>query len=295
MDYQESLIEAVDGRVLEVSTLGDPQGRTVFFHHGTPGSAVLVQALSPLADRGLFLVSVSRPGYGASTRREGRSVADQVDDVRAVLDHLGRAAYVSVGWSGGGPHALACAALDAPRCIAAFSLAGVVPIDADFDWTAGMGPENIEEFELALRGGEAYESHMSRAGDEFCVATPENVVEIFGGLLSPVDKDALEDFAARSVLAASCRQAFAHGWRGFFDDDRAFFRPWGFDPSAIEVPASVWYGDQDLMVPPTHGAWLGAHVTTARVHHVPEDGHVSLITRHLDELAAEINSMFISF
>jgi pimeloyl-ACP methyl ester carboxylesterase len=294
MEYRESLIEAPDGRLLEVSTLGEPDGKTVFYHHGTPGSAVHVRSLARLTRRGLFLVSVSRPGYGYSSRREDRTVAAQLDDVRTVLDHLGRESYVSVGWSGGGPHSLACAALDAPRCIAAWSLAGIVPIDADFDWTAGMGPENIEEFKLARGGDKAYETHMARAGDRFAEATPENIIKIFAGLLSQVDKDALGDDAARSVLALACRQAFANGWRGFFDDDRAFFRSWGFDPSQIEIPVTLWYGDQDLMVPPSHGAWLARHVPEVVVNHVREDGHLSVVINHLDELASEISGAFIS-
>jgi len=294
MEYHESLIECADGRVLEVSTYGEPEGRTVFFHHGSPGSAGLARWFTPLVERGLFLVSMSRPGYGRSTRLEGRGVADVVDDVRTALDHLGREEYVSVGWSGGGPHSLACAALDAPRCLAAWSLAGVVPMDVDFDWTAGMGPENLEEFALALEGGEAYETHMALAGDWFAGSTPENIIELFGGLLSPVDRDALSDEGARSILALACRQAFANGWRGFYDDDRAFFSPWGFDPSTIARPVSVWYGDQDLMVPPTHGAWLGSHVPNATIHHLLDDGHVSLVKNHLAELTDEIVSTYVS-
>lgn len=294
MNYRELLIESPDGRTIEASTLGDPQGHTVFFHHGTPGSVLTVQSLAPLAEQGLFLVSASRPGYGQSSRRAGRSVADQVDDVRTVLDHLGCDTYASVGWSGGGPHALACAALDAPRCVAAWSLAGVVPMDVDFDWTQGMGPENIEEFTLGLEGGPAYEEHVAAAGEAFAHATPENIIEIFGGLLSPVDRDALAGDEARSMLAAAERRAFVNGWRGFYDDDRAFFAPWGFDPTAIHAPVSLWFGDEDLMVPPSHGHWFAHHLPNAAVHHVPDDGHISIVSGHLDEISSEISSVFVS-
>src|ERR1700692_1943947 len=151
MNYHEVLIDTPDGRTLEVGTLGDPSGHTVLFHHGTPGAANLVKMLlAPLADDGtLFVVTTSRAGYGKSTRLEGRDVASVVRDARAALDSLGRSDYVAVGWSGGGPHALACAALDRPRCLAAWSLAGVVPTTMDFDWTEGMGPESVEEVALA--------------------------------------------------------------------------------------------------------------------------------------------------
>jgi pimeloyl-ACP methyl ester carboxylesterase len=293
MSFHESSVTCPDGRVLEVATFGDASGDTVFFHHGTPGSIFTASSFEDVVEAsGLFLVTMSRAGYGHSTRREGRTVASVVDDVRSVLDALGRDRYVSVGWSGGGPHALACAALDAPRCLAVWSLAGVVPIDVDFDWTAGMGPENLEEFALSLSGGPLFDAHMAKAGEEFSKANAENIIELFGGLLPDVDKGALASEASRESLAKSCRHGFAHGYFGFYDDDRVFFSPWGFDVADIEVPAAVWYGDEDLMVPPTHGAWLAGNVPDITVTHKAQEGHISIVTNHLDELAAGFKKAF---
>jgi len=293
MNYNEVLIETPDGRTLEVATLGEPTGHTVLFHHGTPGSANLVKMLAPLADDGsLFVVTTSRAGYGKSSRLDGRDVASVVRDSRTVLDSLGRSDYVVVGWSGGGPHALACAALDAPRCLTAVSLAGVVPTNLDFDWTEGMGPENVEEFALATEGGPEYEAHMATYGDVFAVATKDNIVEIFGGLLSEPDKAVLESEAAREEFAESMRQGFEFGWRGFYDDDRAMMKDWGFDPTTIGVPVEVWFGDQDLMVPRTHGEWLAANLPTATKRFFPGDGHISVVTNHLDELTSAIKKSY---
>ncbi|MFZ1062349.1 MAG: alpha/beta hydrolase [Acidimicrobiales bacterium] len=293
MSYLEQIVTAPDGRQLEVATLGDPSGLTVVFHHGTPGSVKLVKYFQKIADQSsLFFVTFSRPGYGTSDRLEARSISSVVADVTAVLDALGRADYVAMGWSGGGPHALACAALDAPRCLAAWSLAGVVPIDAGFDWTEGMGPENLEEFSLALKGGSEYEAHIMRDGERFATSSPENIVELFGGLLSPVDKMALGEYQARAVLAEACAHAFAKGYFGFFDDDRAFFKDWGFDPKAIDVPVFVWFGDHDLMVPPSHGQWLVENIPTAIKVHKPQEGHVSLLTNHEDELEGSLLRAF---
>src|SRR5580692_5580109 len=232
MNYNELLLDLPDGRTLQVATLGEPSGKTVLFHHGTPGSANLVKMLAPLAEDGsLFVVTTSRAGYGKSTRLEGRDVASVVRDARTALDSLGRGDYVVVGWSGGGPHALACAALDAPRCLAAWSLAGVVPTNLDFDWTEGMGPENVEEFALAHDGGPEYEASMAAYGEAFGSATKDNVVELFGGLLSEPDKAVFEPEAAREDFAASLRQGFEFGWRGVYDDDEAMMHEWGFDPT----------------------------------------------------------------
>ena len=288
MDSFDSLVHTSDGRVLEVTTQGDPSGRTVFFHHGSPGTSNPSSHFDHVtSDVNLYVVSLSRPGYGASSRLKGRSVASVVADVTTVLDELGREEYVAVGWSGGGPHALACAGLDQPRCRAAWSLAGVVPIDVDFDWTAGMGPENLEEFALSLKGGPEYEAMIVRTGDEFATATPENIISSLGGLLSEVDKRALDDVATRAVLATSFRHAFSSGCDGYYDDDRAFVTPWGFDPTAITVPVGVWYGDEDLMVPASHGQWLGANLASASVTHHAGEGHISLIVNHADELAIQ--------
>jgi len=290
MTYEERTIECPDGRLLETGTIGDRSHPAVFFHHGTPGSASLVRMIEELATRGdLFLVTMSRAGYGSSTRQEGRDVAAAVPDTRTVLDALGIDRYAAVGWSGGGPHALACAALDAPRCIAAWSLAGVAPFTSDFDWTEGMGPENIEEMELAVKGGAEYEAHMEMIGTALGQATADNVIELFGGLLSEPDKKVLEPLDARELFADSLREGLVNGWRGFFDDDRAMMSNWGFEPGAITIPVSVWFGDLDLMVPPTHAAWLLRTISTSRAHHYPGEGHLSIIANHFDELVADIN------
>jgi pimeloyl-ACP methyl ester carboxylesterase len=252
-----------------------------------------MKMLAPLADDGnLFLVTTSRAGYGKSTRLEGRDVASVVNDARAALDALGRSDYVAVGWSGGGPHALACAALDTPRCLAAWSLAGVVPTTADFDWTDGMGPENVAEFALAKEGGPEYEAAMEAASEAFGAATKDNIVELFGGLLSEPDRAAFEPETRREDFVASVRQGFEFGWLGFHDDDQAMIKEWGFDPATITVPVAVWFGDHDLMVPRTHGEWLVEKLPTASSHFFAGDGHVSVVVDHLDELSAAIQKTY---
>ncbi len=293
MNYNEFVIDTPDGRSLEVGTLGEPTGRTVLFHHGTPGSANLVKMFAPLAEDGsVFVVTTSRAGYGKSSRVEGRDVASVVADARAALDSLGRDEYVVVGWSGGGPHALACAALDTPRCRAAWCLASVVPTNLDFDWTEGMGPENVEEFALAKKGGPEYEAMMATYGEAFATATKDNVVELFGGLLSAPDREVFAPEDRRVAFVDSLHQGFEFGWRGFFDDDQAMMKEWGFEPTTITVPVAVWFGDQDLMVPRTHGEWLAANVPTASRHFFPGDGHVSLVQNHQDELLAAVKNAF---
>jgi pimeloyl-ACP methyl ester carboxylesterase len=287
----EELITLRDGRVLEVASWGDPALPTVVFHHGTPGSSRTLEMLGPLVERGeSYFVTTSRAGYGRSSRDPGRSFASVVADTRAALDHLERTTYTSMGVSGGGPHALACGALDAPRCRGVVSIAGVVPVDADIDWTEGMGPENIEEFAMAMEGGPAFEAAIEAASTFLAESTAENIVDLMGGLLSPPDLSALGEESVRALFASSTAYGFHGGWHGFYDDDVATFASWGFDPRDITVPVDLFYGDQDLMVPPAHGRWLSANLPTARTHHHLDEGHLSIFVNRIDEIAAALAS-----
>ena len=143
-----------DGRSLDLYLAGPPDGEVLLFHAGTPSAAVpYPPAIDVMAERGLRYVAFSRAGYGSSTRRPGRTVADVVDDARTVLDHLGAEHAVTMGWSGGGPHALACGALLADRIRVVATIASVAPYPADgLDYLDGMGDENIEGVRAALEG-----------------------------------------------------------------------------------------------------------------------------------------------
>jgi pimeloyl-ACP methyl ester carboxylesterase len=278
-----------DGRSLDVF-LDGPQTRVpLVFHDGTPGAGLpFLPFVDALAERGLRYVSFSRPGYGSSTRRAGRSVLDEVQDTEAVLKAIGAERCYVIGWSGGGPHALACAARMPGQVIAAATIGGVAPYPAEgLDWMAGMGAENIEEFGAALAGSEQLGSYMDRAAPELQVVTPEHLADAFGDLIDEVDRGSLT--GAFSVwMADGFREALRTGYWGWFDDDIAFTRPWGFDLDEIEVPAFVWQGGHDRMVPFAHGEWLAAHIPGARPRLLEEHGHLSLavdsIPRIIDEL-----------
>jgi pimeloyl-ACP methyl ester carboxylesterase len=266
-----------DGRSVEVVVQGAEDGVLLIFHHGSPGSA---QPFEPwhtaAAERGIAIAFPSRAGFGGSTRQEGRTVASGAVDAAALADHLGRETFLTAGWSGGGPHALACAALLPERVGAAASVAGVAPYDAEgLDWTGGMGGENQFEYPLAARDPAALLEWMEPQTEPMLRIEPDEWVRRLDSLVSDVD--------ARSVtgtfgeyLAGTYRCAFRDGPWGWFDDDLAFVGDWGFDVADIRVPVSVWQGREDLFVPITHGEWLAAHIPGARAHLRPEHGHLSL-------------------
>src|SRR4029079_13152798 len=147
-------IHIPDGRTLTLREGGDPGGVPLFVHHGTPGSSLLYEPhLEDAAARGIRLLSYDRPGYGLSTRQPGRDIASCAADVAALCDALEIERLLTWGVSGGGPHALALAALLPDRVAAAAALASVAPFDADgLDFTAGMGEQNVASMSTALAG-----------------------------------------------------------------------------------------------------------------------------------------------
>jgi pimeloyl-ACP methyl ester carboxylesterase len=257
-------------------------------HHGTPGVAMVLEPVVEAAARyGLRFVTYSRPGYRDSSPQPGRRVADVAGDVDALLDAVGAEDFVTLGWSGGGPHALACAALLPERCRGAAIIAGVAPYDAEgLDWLAGMGAENVAEFGAAAAGVEALEKFLDEAAGELKDVQPDEIIAAFGDLLSTVDQQALRDGMA-DYVAASFRGAVSRGYDGWRDDDLAFLTDWGFDLAGIQVPVSIWQGDQDRMVPRDHGRWLGEHVAGATIDLVPGEGHLSLM-KNIDTIMAAL-------
>jgi pimeloyl-ACP methyl ester carboxylesterase len=278
-----------DGRDLELEVTGPDGAPVLLFHHGTPGASRQFKGMADEAHaHGHRLVTWSRAGYGASTRRPGRSVADEVDDVRAVLDHLGVDDCVVAGWSGGGPHALACGALAADRVRGVLCIAGVAPYDAEgLAFLDGMGEENHDEFGAALEGEEALRPYLELARPELLEITGDRIFDQMASLIPPVDRESLTGEYG-DFLAHGFRQAVSVGVAGWMDDDLAFTRPWGFDVSEISVPTFVWQGSDDLMVPFAHGQWLAEHVPGAVSHLETGEGHLSIgigaMGRMLDEL-----------
>jgi pimeloyl-ACP methyl ester carboxylesterase len=289
-------LQSQDGRRIHYET-SDASGAAdriaLVFHHGQPGAALLwVPMVSAAARYGWPLVMLSRPGYATSDRKLGRMVADAAPDVAVVLDHLGIDRFVTAGWSGGGPHALACGALLETRCAAAATIAGVAPYEGvdDLDWTAGMGPENVEEFQALIAGDPELEAKVGQLMYSLKDVRASQLLEVFGGLLSLPDKQVLEGDVA-DFVASWLRLAASSGPAGYWDDDLAFIRYWGFDLADIAVPVAVWRAGEDLMVPPSHGEWLAAHIPGAAAHFEPGEGHISLLSRHfaeiVDQLAAD--------
>ncbi|MGB3370984.1 MAG: alpha/beta hydrolase [Rhodococcus sp. (in: high G+C Gram-positive bacteria)] len=277
------IVQAADGRSLEVLQAGPEDGFPLVYHHGTPQGAVPFPTLErAAAENGLRIISYSRPGYGASSPRpDGATkakIADDAADTATVLDHLGVYDFLTIGWSGGGPRALACAALLPDRCLAAACCVGIAPADQyDGDIRDGMAEENVDEYTAVFDGVDALEAFLDiRKG--FFGVTANQVAEGLGALAPPVDRAALTDELAE-YLAASVNAAGRQGIVGWRDDDLTHTRPWGFDLKAIRVPVSIWQGRLDTMVPFAHAEWLAANVAGTEAHLIEGEGHISLMQK----------------
>jgi pimeloyl-ACP methyl ester carboxylesterase len=286
-----SEVQTPDARTLEVLTGGDPDGFPLLFHGGQPSSAVPYEAFDrTVREAELRLITYSRPGYGRSTpnpRDEPRYVDDVADSV-TILDALGADRFVTLGWSGGGPRALGCAALLPDRCLAAASVAGVGPYDGEgLDWTAGMAEENVVEYTTAAHGRDAYAAWCEEEFMPMVLAGADDLAEAMGGLLPPADKAAM-DRGFTEWLAASFHHAGAQRTAGVVDDGRAAVLPWGFDVASIRVPTLVYQGRQDAMVPFAHGEWLARHVPGTEAHLSDEDGHLTWMISGLPRIVADL-------
>ncbi|TQS44036.1 alpha/beta fold hydrolase [Cryptosporangium phraense] len=284
-----TILSLPDGRSLEYLVDGPADGLPLVLHNGTPSAASLYPPIVTAAARhGLRVVTTSRPGYAGSTPQPGRTVASVAADVTALLDALGADRFLTVGWSGGGPHALACATLLPGRCAAAATIAGVAPYDAEgLDWSAGMGAENVEEFGAAVAGPEPLSAYLESQVPALAGVRGDQVAAALGDLVSEVDTNALTD-AFADYTAGMFRAAVSSGIAGWRDDDLAFVRDWGFDLADVETPVAIWQGAQDRMVPFDHGRWLAAHVPGATVHLDEAEGHLSLVITAFDDIVADL-------
>jgi pimeloyl-ACP methyl ester carboxylesterase len=250
-----------DGRTVRAYDSGPGAALTIVWHHGSPQTgAPLEPLLAAAAARGIRLVTYARPSYGGSTPAPGRDVAAAAADVALLADALGIERFATMGASGGGPHALACAALLGDRVTAVACLASLAPYTDDLEFFAGMvAPGGLR----AAREGRDARARFAET-DEF-------------------DEESFTaaDWAALSgpwqSLGQDAMAAGREGPDGLVDDDVAFVRPWGFDVAGIDAPTLFVQGGEDRVVPPAHAEWLAGRAPRSELWVRPRDGHVSVL------------------
>jgi len=289
----EKFVRTSDGRTLRVEEAGDPMGKPVLMHHGTPGAGHLYAPhVADATERGIRLIGYDRPGYGGSSRQAGRSVADCAADVRAIAAALGIERMAVWGSSGGGPHAIACAALLPDLVVAVASLAAIAPYGApDLDYFSGMGQENVDDTRLMLEDEPAARAKLVLDWEQMLALTPEQMGSAFPTLVSPVDAAAFNPELGRWLFECS-HDGLAESGDGWWDDGMAHLKPWGFEFDAIRIPVQLWHGRHDRFVPFQHGQWLASRIPGVDARLTDEDGHVTLLQRRVSGVHAWLLTHF---
>jgi pimeloyl-ACP methyl ester carboxylesterase len=272
----------VGAGVVGVYEYGDAGGAPVFVFHGTPAcGAGFAWADEPARERRLRLLAPDRPGVGRSTRRAGYTVADYPPAVAAFADVLGIEQFAVWGYSGGGPYAVACAALLPDRVTKAVVSAGMGQVGV---WAK---PDDFESTDrrmlgLAPKHPAVARMIMSTTGRLARIA-PKGAMKSFDKQLSEADRAVVSTLGAPSDAMALFTQAFTHGAHGVVDDYVALAQPWGVALDTIRVPVTVFHGDADSMVPLRHGEELVARVPGARLKVWAGAGHLGTVA-HVDQV-----------
>jgi pimeloyl-ACP methyl ester carboxylesterase len=260
--------------------------RPVLVQVGSPNAGVLYDYwVRDAAGRGLTLITYDRPGYGGSSGHPGRTVADCAADVRRLGEVVGFDRCAVWGYSGGGPHALACGALLDDLVAAVAAIGSPAPFDAPgLDFLAGRSDEDREDYELFLSDRAEWERRGEQQRDELLAMNAGELAEHWSAGMSAADAATLHgEFGA--WLHRAAQAALAPGIDGWTEDDIALFHaPWGFDPAAISIPVKVWHGLQDRLMPFAHGRWLAETIPGAQAELRDDDGHLTVVAERIGEV-----------
>lgn len=259
-----------DGLKVAYEVVGPPDGFPVVLMHGMPGSRLGPRPRGIALHRhGVRLVCYDRPGYGKSERREGRDVADAARDVEAIANHLNLPPFAIVGRSGGGPHALACAADPdlRSRITSVAVLVSFAPSDKpELDWYAGMNADNVRGFGREAPDTAAIEAEI-RGRAAIAAQNPHLLMQHLQGQMTDMDRRVVSQFGLRRTIVDAYREALRNGPFGWVDDVLALGRSWKFELDSIDTDLTqvqIWHGEHDTFAPVGHAEWLAGAIRGAQ-------------------------------
>jgi pimeloyl-ACP methyl ester carboxylesterase len=284
---RDASVRLQDGRVLEYWDGGDPEGRPVILHPGTPVTRILGRwAHGAAAAAGVRLVSVNRPGYGSSTLPDGLpSLRGVGKDTLELAAQLGMDGFGVVGYSGGGPFAMATA-IASPIGVRALGIVG-----GSGPWAILRPATEYAEDRVCLAmlatgdGRGAWSCFRQQATDAWAAISPDAVVDsMIGGEGSAVVKD--QEHRRVWLDNAVALQA---NLDGYAFDNIAWGGPWDIDPSEVRVPTTLWYGTGDRICPiDLYGQWYSSRIEGSQLIAIQSPGHVDTCEGHWPEVFDEL-------
>jgi pimeloyl-ACP methyl ester carboxylesterase len=270
------VLQLRDGRRLGFAEYGAPDGRPLFFFHGTPGARLMARFAHPVALRhGIRLVAPERPGYGLSDLQPGRRLGQWPDDVAALADHLGLGRFALAGVSGGGPYVAACAHRWPQRVDVAGIVSGVGPLEdpvirAAFSAAQRHALGVVSKASWAVRPLLALPVGLVRR-------RPLRALDLITPYEPPADRAVLARPEVRTAVVDDLGEALRQGSRAVLDDLRLFGEPWGFRLEDIKVPVELWHGEQDAQVPVAVGRQVARRLPDCRARVLPDAAHRWLV------------------
>lgn len=263
-------------RVLSYAEFGDPDGRLVLWHHGTPGARrqIPLTARSAAERLGIRLVSVERPGVGRSTNHRYRSIRDWADDAQKVVDELGHDRFAAVGLSGGGPYALACAHEMPERVDIVGLLGSVSPV-------VGMEAapaHSVVDLAVAFQGVlDPLRTALGTAlwlGVQPAVPFGLPVLRLYASRMPEGDKIVFADPDMQAMFLDDIAEAVRHGFGAVAHDVALFGRAWRFDLRDVQAPVLWWHGDADNIIPLAHAEHSTELLRECRLEVRPTESHL---------------------
>ena len=286
MDEQSLLLQ--DGRRLGYAEYGDPTGRPVFYFHGSGGSRLDRPAdVGMLRELGVRLVSTDRPGHGLSDFQSHRRLLDWPGDVDQLADHLGCGRIYVMGWSAGGPHALACAHLLPGRVIKGALVASAAPMRRSGAFR-GLSPSN-RILAVTARRAPPLARLIRRITRRMVMDDLEKASRRLMSTIPEADKAMLYAPENLGLFIRSVREGYRAGWQGIAQDDILISQDWGFDLAEVRVAFDIWQGEADVNVPCHTGRYLRDTLPNAHATFLPGEGHFFLLKRWGEVLAALVS------
>jgi len=277
-DYKT--ISLPDGRKLAYAEYGDPQGLPLFFFHGFPGSRYDGAYTGQVAAKmGIYLIAPDRPGMGYSDFKPGRKLLDWPDDVCFLADSLHFETFGVLGYSGGGPHALACAYKIPERLTSICVMAGVGPV-TEPGALDGMMKNNVQIFFLARKApwllNLLYRLQVP--------INDKKLMQAASGQMAKPDVAAMQDPTVLQDIVKNFNEAFRQNTKGVVQEGGLYGSDWGFKLSDIQATVHLWQGEEDTNAPVQMGRYQARNIPNCIAKFYPGEGHISLVTNHIQEI-----------